>query len=111
MSSQIQVKIKQIRDILLNVTEAVYHYEAKEQPDKYVVYAEDGGGNDQGGDNKKIGQAIHGTIDYFTKEEFDPIVDQIQDALNDNQISFYLESVQYEEETEYIHWEWVFEIG
>ena len=111
MSSQIQTKIKNLRDVLLSVTDEVNHYEAKEKLDKYVVYAEDGGGNDQGGDNQKIGQAIQGTIDYFTKEEFDPTVDAIQDALDEAQISYFLESVQYEEETEYIHWEWVFEIG
>lgn len=111
MGSQIQTKVKQLRDILLGVTEDVYHYEAKERPDKYVVYAEDGGGNDFASDNQKTGQAIQGSIDYFTKEEFDPTVDAIQDALDKAQISYYLNSVQYEDETEFIHWEWVFEIG
>lgn len=104
-------KIKQIRDLMLEVTENTYHYKALKQPDQYIVYAEDTGGNDLAGDNKKTCQAIQGTIDYFTKTEFDPNVEKIQEQLNNAEISFYLNSIQFEEETEYIHWEWVWEVG
>lgn len=104
-------KIMQIRDLMKQVIEDVYHHRALKQPDQYIVYAEDTGSNDQAGDNKKTCQAIQGTIDYFTKQEFDPNVEKIQEQLNNAEISFYLNSIQYEEETGYIHWEWVWEVG
>ena len=79
--------------------------------EKYNVWEEECEGSSVEGDNKKVNQTIEGTIDYYTKEEVDTNVDKIQQALIDACISFYLESVQYEEETEYIHYEWVWEVA
>lgn len=104
-------KIKIIRDTLLKVSGNVHHYECKDKGDQYIVWAEDSEGSSVEGDNRKENQSIQGTIDYFTRTEFDPIVDDIQEALIDAEISFQLNSVQYEEETKYIHYEWVWEVG
>lgn len=110
-----QSKLKIIPKILLTVTENVSHYKAMNQTDKYIVWAEDSEGDSVEGDDRKINQSIQGTIDYFTKEEFDSNVDKIQDALKDSCISFYLNSVQYEDRddsgADYIHYEWVFEVA
>lgn len=103
-------KIKQIRDALLTITDNVYHYEAMDRPDRYIVYAEESEGSSQESDNKKTEQSIQGTIDYFTKTEWDEFSDQIQTVLADAKISFYLNSVQFEEETGYTHYEWVWEV-
>ena len=60
---------------------------------------------------QKVERALTGTIDYFTKTENDPVVQQIEDALDsDDGISWYLNSVQYEQDTGYIHYEWVWEV-
>ena len=104
-------KMKRIRDILLSVTEDVFHYEALKKPDKYIVWAEDLEGNSLHTDNKKKIPVIQGSVDYFTKQEFDSKVDEIQKALSDAGISFYLNSSQYEEETGYIHYDWIFEVS
>lgn len=104
-------KIKIIRDTLLKVTDNVGHYEAVEKTYQYIVWAEDTEGSSVEGDNRKTNQSIQGTIDYFTRTEFDPVADDIQEALIDAGISFYLISVQYEEETKYIHYQWVWEVG
>ena len=80
-------KIKIIRDTLLKVSDNVGHYEAKEKNDQYIVWAEDSEGSSVEGDNRK------------------------QEALIDAEISFYLNSVQYEDETKYIHYEWVWDVG
>ena len=110
-----QSKLKIIPKILLTVTDNVSHYKAMNQTDKYIVWAEDSEGDSVEGDDKKINQSIQGTIDYFTKEEFDSNVDKIQKVLKDACISFYLNSVQYEDlddsGTDYIHYEWVFEVA
>ena len=104
-------KIKIIPDTLKEVSDNVSHYKAFKKPDKYIVWAEDSEGSSVEGDNRKINQSIQGTIDYFTKEDMDPKVDEIQNALINAEISFYLNSVQYEEETQYIHYEWIWEVG
>lgn len=110
-----QSKLQIIPQLLLTVTENVFHYEALNQTDKYIVWAEDSEGDSLEGDNHKINQSIQGTIDYFTLEEMDSNVDTIQSVLKNADISFYLNSVQYESRDDsgsgYIHYEWVFEVG
>ena len=59
-------------------------------------------------DNRKQEQQVHGTIDCYTKIEFDPLLDEIQDALNAAGIGWSLLTVQYEDETNLIHYEWEF---
>lgn len=103
-------KLKHIRDILITCSDKVYHYDAPKGLQKYIVWAEDGEGDPLELDNNKVEQVITGTIDLFTKSEYDELIDTIQEALNQNSISFNLISVQYETETEYIHYEWRFEI-
>lgn len=106
-----QSKLNVIKDALLTVTDNVGHYEAMDKKDKYIVWAEDSEGSSVEGDNRKKYQSIQGTIDYYSKEEFDPNVDKIQEALTAAGISFYLNSVQYEEETGFVHHEWVWEVA
>ena len=105
-----QSRIKKVQQALLTVSNDVFQYEAAEKTDQYIVWAEDAEGSSVEADNHKIHQSIQGTIDYFTKTEFDPVAEKIQDALNKARISFRLESVQFEEETGYKHFEWVWEV-
>ena len=89
----------------------VFHYYALHPSDRYVVWAEDGEGAELAADNQKIGQVLSGTIDFFTKTEQDPATEEIQRALADAEISYSLNSVQYEEETRYLHYEWRWEVA
>ena len=95
----------------MKVSDNVSHYEALNKTDKYIVWAEDSESSSLTADNKKELQAIQGTIDYFTKKDNDTVVNEIQEALKAEKVSFYLNSVQYEEETGYIHYEWVWEVS
>ena len=95
----------------MKVSDNVSHYEALNKTDKYIVWAEDSESSSLNADNKKEIQAIQGTIDYFTKKDNDTVVNEIQEALKAEKGSFYLNSVQYEEETGYIHYEWVWEVS
>lgn len=104
-------KIRTIPQLLIGITENIGHYEVAQQTDKYIVWAEDSEGDSVEGDDGKIHQTIQGTIDYYTKEDMDETVDRIQEALADAKVSFYLNSVQYEDETQYIHFEWVWEVA
>lgn len=107
------MKLADLRDALLTINPHVFHYFANctgATPDNYIVWAEDGQGNSAYADNCMIQQTITGTIDYFTKTEFDPKVGDIQEKLNSIDIAWSLESVQYEEDTGYIHYEWSWEM-
>ena len=95
-----------IKDIIPG---AVYHYFRIVKKDRYIIWAEDDDGGSLNANNKTMYQAIHGTIDLFTKDEYDSAVGQIQDALNDLEwLNWRLNSVQYENETNYTHYEWEF---
>ena len=103
-------KIFRIRDALLSVTDNVSHYEALNVTNKYCVWAEDTEAASVHADNQKEVQGIQGTIDYFTKEDGDPAVERVQEALDGAEgVVYSLNSVQYEEETGYIHYEWLWE--
>lgn len=103
------MKLTNLRDALLEITQDVFHYEATHKPDKYIVWAEDTEAGFLNADDTKEEQVIQGTIDYFTKTEYDPNFKLIQAKLNSIDVAWSLNSVQYEEETKFIHYEWVFE--
>lgn len=104
------MKLTDLRDLLLTVGPPVFHFFATGQTGNYIVWAEDGEAGAVHTDNQKAEQVIQGTIDYFTKTEFDPAVDQIQEKLNSVDIAWRLNSIQHEQDTGYIHYEWVFEV-
>lgn len=111
----LQNNLKQVKNALLTVmTESgaavpCYHYvRPANAVNGYIVWAEDGEETSFDADNQKQEQKIHGTIDYFTQKEFDDVCDNIQTALNSAGIGFRLYSVQYEDDTKLIHYEWAF---
>lgn len=106
----ITAKLKKIRNVLNLVHDNVNHYVSDGRYKEYIVWMEDGEGSSLHLDNNKNMQTITGTIDFFTKEEYSPVIDSIQKELEKAGISYVLNSVQYEETTQFIHYEWRFEI-
>jgi hypothetical protein len=104
------MSLQEFKAMLLTITSNVFHYQAYSKLDKYIVWAEDSESDASYADDKKVDQITQGTIDYYTKLEFDPMVKSIQDKLTENEISWTLASVQYEEDTKYIHHEWLWEV-
>lgn len=102
--------LEKVKNALNTVPAEVFHYFAAKKPNRYIVWAEDDESTSLKGDNKKLVQVIRGTIDYFTKIEGDEAVEQIQRALDMAEIPYSLNSVQQEEETGFIHYEWLFEV-
>ena len=102
--------LEALENALLELGVPVFHYFAFGQTGNYIVWTEDSEGQSLHADNVKTGQVIQGTIDYFTKTENDPLVKQIQDKLNEVEISWRLNDIFREDDTGYIHYEWVFEV-
>lgn len=89
------------KDLDCNVTHFVRDTQAP-----FMVWAEQGEDDSLHTDNHKSEQVIGGTVDFFTKSEFDGLVDDIQDILDANTLAWSLVSVMYEEETNLIHYQW-----
>lgn len=89
----------------------VRHYYRTDLNPPYLLWAESGEGESYWADNSIAEQVISGDVDYFTRTEFDPSVDAIQDALISVARAWRLDSVDYEEETNLIHYHWTFEVA
>lgn len=92
----------------LAVTGLVSHGQ-RMKSSRYFVWQEDGT-NDLVAGNGHAERAVTGTTDLFTKQEFDPWADQLGEALSGYGISWYISSVQFEEDTGFWHIEWVWEV-
>lgn len=93
----------------------VYHYWRPQMQAPFCVWAEDGEGTSFHADDKKQEQVVTGFVDYYTKTEYDSALDVIQDTLNTLMslipFAWVLNSVQYEEDTNLIHYEWRWELA
>ena len=92
----------------LAVTDAVSH-SLRLQSERYFVWQEDGAGGLEA-DDRHAEKSVTGTTDLFTKQEFDPWKEQFEAALDAAGIAWYLNSIQYEEDTGFTHYEWVWEV-
>ena len=89
------------------ITCNVFHYTRKNSKTlPYVVWSEDGEQDSFNANNHKAEQQLSGVVDFYTLTEFDPIADAIQTVLDSEPIGWRLDSVQYEEETNLIHYQW-----
>ena len=100
-----------LKDALLRVTQHVYHGFAMLEEDQYILWSEDGSGMVQRGDGMTLEQAIEGTIDYFTKQEYDPNVQRIQDEINGINLAWRFDGMDYEQETGYWHYSWIWQVA
>lgn len=96
---------------LAALTERCYHYYAMPgTTPPYIVWAEDGD-NDLSADNVHAERCFEGTVDLFTREEGDDLIKAVPSALEGIGAAYYLNSVQYEEDTGLLHFEWVWQYG
>lgn len=105
--------LQTLKDALATTKLPFAHYawakNAKERLGDHGVYAEDGA-NDLYGDDIHVEKAIEGTVDYYTRDDSGAPQKTIEAALNNGEIAWYLNSIQIEEDTGFIHYEWVFQV-
>ena len=90
------------------VTDKISH-SGRLKSDRYFVWQEDGS-NDFIADGKHVEKAVTGTSDLFTKNEFDPWKEDFEKALDNANIPWALNSVDYEEDTGFYHYEWTWTV-
>lgn len=107
----LQEKLRWFGAKVAGVCSHAYHYtKAKNATVPYAVWAEDSEGESFHADSHKAEQVISGSLNYFTKTEFDSTCDALQDMLDNVCCEWYLSSVQYEPDTGLIHYEWRWDI-
>lgn len=102
----LQSKLRQIGTTLAALTTNCYHYFRPVQKFPAIIWAETGEENSFHADNGKAEQRIVGTVDCFTRTEFDSLLDDIQGAFEALGLTWKLDAVQYETETKLIHYSW-----
>lgn len=102
----LQSKLQQIGAAFALVTDNCYHYWRPVKDVPCLIWAETGEENSFHANNRKEEQNIAGTVDLFTKTEFDPLVDDVQEALENLGVTWTLSAVLYEDETKMIHYTW-----
>lgn len=105
--------LNQIKKPLISVSKNVGLYEAIDSTKTHIIYAPDTEPSQVETDNKKEIQTIQGSIDLFALPRDQELADDIQEALNEEGISFFLNSVQFEDfdKNNFIHYEWIFEVS
>lgn len=86
----------------------VYHYHRPDLQFPCVVWAEEGL-NPLHADGDTVEGALRGTLDYFTPREIDPMIDAIPLRFREMGLAWSLLSVQFEDDTGLVHWEWAWE--
>ena len=106
-------KLKRFSDALNSIDfDEIYHYDAGTSKTKrYIVWTEEGEGTSDYSNNHLANQVIQGSVDLYTTEEFDDLIDEIQKAMDTDWIAFTLLAVQYETETGFIHYTWKWEVS
>lgn len=90
------------------VTDAVSHYK-RLKSDRYFVWAEEARKDLLAADTHAE-RVWRGTTDLYTKQEGDPWAAALEESFDGKGIAWSLNSVQYEDDTGFIHTEWVWEV-
>ena len=87
------------------VTDAVSHAK-RLKSERYFVWQEEGG-DDLILNGRHAEKGQRGTTDLYTKMEFDPWKAAFEQSMDEAGIAWYLNTTQYEEDTGFWHYEWV----
>ena len=114
----IQNKLKEVYGALTTISDdlPVFHYTASSDTKApYLLWYEESEGDSLEAGNHKAEQSLDGWVDFFTPNEFDELVDSIQDSLNGiENLSWTLSNVSYGDpsnsDDNLIHYTWSWRI-
>lgn len=108
----LQNKLRQMGEAFAELTDSCFHYWRPVKDVPCLIWYEQGEIESFHADNRKQSQAISGIVDLFTKTEFDPLADAVQDKLDAMGLTWsYTEGANYEPETGLIHHQWTWEVA
>lgn len=104
--------LRYFKSVIVKVCDRTWHYERPANESfPFAIWQEYTEINTFHANNRKKNQPVTIMLDYYTQTEFDEMIDQIQDALNEApNITFELADIQFEEETHVIHYSWNVEV-
>jgi len=103
------MNLQLIKAALLTVMSEVYHNESQKQSE-YIVWREIAGFKLEG-DNKAAESGTMIAVDYFTKQEYSEIPEQITAALeNCDEIAVSEPNIDFESDTKLTHYSWLCEV-
>jgi len=106
--------LKKIPDTLLALLpDKVYHFKAVGASYPYVVWAEESPGASLNADNVHAELIMTGSVRYYTRDEYDTTVDDIQAALDAAGIANRLTQILYDPDEDIIEywWDWSVSCG
>jgi hypothetical protein len=86
--------LKMFEGLLKTVCVDVQHFISRNKGFPRIIYTETGR-NYEKYENKVFGKSWTVEVHFFTKTDFDPIVEALEDMFNDNDIPFELMGIQY----------------
>lgn len=103
-------KLRFVQNLLVNVAgDNVYHYYRPKGMKRFVTWQEDAEDNSFSANNRTSEICITGTVDLYTDVEFDQLIDDIIAAFAQaTRCKAQLTLVDYEDETNLIHYQWTF---
>ena len=102
--------MEELKNALVALTEECHHFYAPPNTEPaYIVWKEDGR-NDLAANNAHEEKAWTGTVELYTRNDNDPLVSGIDNALDSVGAVWSLISVDYEYESGLIHYSWDWEL-
>lgn len=105
-------QLEYFKETILKASGDIWHYRRPAgQGFPFGIWQEYSESDSEHASNRKKAQPVLIYLDWYTQREFDPIIDRIQNVLNEAPgIAFELSDVQYEEDTNVIHYSWNVEV-
>ncbi len=103
-----QNKLRRVGEIFSTVHHNCYHYFRTQKAFPCIVWQEDGASG-MYADDLLNEPAPSGVLEYYTQMEYDPIVDGIMALKEQEGLCLTLQSVQFEEAANLIHYTWSWE--
>jgi len=101
--------LKQFRDVLLTVTDKVYHFESSKEKE-YIVWGEIGQKSLRA-DGNISETGIRIAVDIFTADEYSELPGKLTKALSENDEIFLRDCLtDFEKDTGYIHYAYTCEV-
>lgn len=103
-------RIQKLKDQLLTVGPTVYESWAHKAKTPYIVWLMNGG-SDLKANGRTQEQAISGTVHLFERKTApESFFDGVQKALNRAECAWAISSIQHEQDTGLVHFEWSWEV-